>query len=455
MLSETFLLEKMAEITVSESDFKERGIAETDDSFKYAEEEVTATVQAILFKGGFCDSTTGENSFVCLVLDRTPFYCERGGQKSDQGEIRARDGAVLSVLDVQSVGGYVLHYGTVDGCFVCGGEAACAVEKERRAALRRGHTAAHVFDEFLFQEKVPRSDFSVVVFPDQIRIEVVKRAWTRDEIESAEKHMEEHIKRNLRLETEIVPLEEVLQRKDILSVFEEKYPKSVRVVTILGVSSQACGGTHTETTGELVDAVICGEKSLSGGKRKVTVAVGKKAVSARRKEREIEKYLQEEQNEDVLSKLEKYLKDEGGIPVGSRRAVEECLAGAKKRRAREEKERERAGIKDLEQKCLEIISSDEAVFVFSPPLSRKETAICLSRCNEKNKKVFLIQKSEAGAEYSISLGESSQGVGEKIKEKYGGRYWGKGCVSGMLSGECRPEEVARFVKDVLKQAGSL
>lgn len=118
-----------------------------DDSAKYRQEDVPATIRAILTPSGYVDSTAGTEGPAGLVLDITSFYAESGGQVGDTGVVEVEGGAgSVVVTDCQVAAGYVLHVGEVQGTLAVGQSVKVRVDYERRMLIRPNHTLTHVLN---------------------------------------------------------------------------------------------------------------------------------------------------------------------------------------------------------------------------------------------------------------------------------------------------------------------
>jgi alanyl-tRNA synthetase len=237
-----------------------------------------------------------------LVLDRTPFYAESGGQIGDVGEIRFASG-VFKVTDCKAKGGYTLHFGKFEGTGPAkqGDAAECVVDAERRDAIRRNHTGTHLLHKALkvvLGEKVNQQ--GSLVAPDRLRFDFTfDRALTADEIRRIEDEVNREILRNDPLVTESMPVDKAKQ-SGAVALFGEKYPDPVRVVAVGDFSKELCGGTHCRAAGDIGSLRITSEGSIASGIRRVEAVTGAGAV----------RHMQEDR--DTLTGLSRKL----GVPVG-------------------------------------------------------------------------------------------------------------------------------------------
>eukprot|EP00917_Polyrhabdina_sp_WS-2016_P029592 GHVP01063117.1.p1 GENE.GHVP01063117.1~~GHVP01063117.1.p1 ORF type:complete len:412 (+),score=91.65 GHVP01063117.1:1023-2258(+) len=378
----------------------------TDDSFKYNKEDIWSTVVSI-----------NEDKEVSVVLDRTNFYAEKGGQKSDVGLLITEKGGCLLVDDVQVINGEIVHKGTLSGSIEVGDSVLCCIDKEVRDALSRGHTGAHAFDEFLFGDNRKRDDFSVQVFPDMIRIEIEQAVYKDEEIERIQNHFQKLIQEEREIITEILPVTEALKRDDILSVFKDKYPENVRIVTISGLGKQVCGGTHLMNTKELLDAVVVVDRSQSVSKRKVIIVFGYKALQVRETLSKVYYILD---TSGDISYIENVLKVEGSLPIRERRSIDEKLKSIRKIRLEEKKIEDKKKMEELTS-MLESFSFDKnKLFLFERELEKKEVSLLLSKFKTKRLKQGFLSKGETSMTYGIYLGDINI---ETIVEALGGKCW--------------------------------
>jgi alanyl-tRNA synthetase len=223
-----------------------------------------------------------------IVLDRTPFYAESGGQIGDAGEIVFAAGT-FRVTDCKAKGGYVLHFGKYEGKSAAktGDAADCRVDAERRDAIRRNHTGTHLLHKALkvvLGEKVHQQ--GSLVAPDRLRFDFTfDRALTADEIRAIEAQVNAEILRNEPLVTQILPVEEA-KRSGAVALFGEKYPDPVRVVAVGEFSKELCGGTHCRAAGDIGSLRITSEGSVASGIRRVEAVTGAGAVQQMQDDRE-------------------------------------------------------------------------------------------------------------------------------------------------------------------------
>lgn len=223
-----------------------------------------------------------------IVLDRTPFYAEMGGQLADHGTIRLADGGVVEVHDVQApIRGLSVHRGVLtEGTVALGERAYAEIDTVRRLAIARAHTSTHMVYAGL--RRVVSSDAAQAGSensPSRLRFDFRHSSPVggerMDEIESL---VNDKVAEDLLVTTEVMPLEEA-RSKGAIALFGEKYGKEVRVVTIGdGFDKELCGGTHVPSTGHIGRIAILGEGSIGSGVRRLDALVADSAYRFQRKE---------------------------------------------------------------------------------------------------------------------------------------------------------------------------
>ncbi|MDX1918159.1 MAG: alanine--tRNA ligase [Candidatus Caenarcaniphilales bacterium] len=219
--------------------------------------------------------------FWLLVLDRTPFYAESGGQVADRGLI-LKDQIIFEVIDVQKSGQVFVHKGKFksDKIFEIGDEVCAAVDSKRRSELRKHHTCAHLLQAALREilgAEVQQA--GSLVQPDRMRFDFTyPKGLTDDQIDQIEARLNEWIKADLPVETELLAYDQALA-KGALAFFGDKYEDRVRVLRIgknyeEAVSIELCGGTHVSHTAEIGAARLVHEASIAAGTRRVEVLAG-------------------------------------------------------------------------------------------------------------------------------------------------------------------------------------
>jgi alanyl-tRNA synthetase len=213
-----------------------------------------------------------------IVLDRTPFYAEGGGQVGDRGTIREPGGgsALFTVEDTQRpVGGLIVHRGTLRGRLKVGQTVEAVVDAERRAHTMRNHTGTHLLHRALRNVvgDMARQAGSLV-HPDYLRFDYpFDRALTDDEKRAIEDEVRAIVRDDRPVTVEFLPMAEAIER-GADAFFDEKYGETVRTVRVQDYSFELCGGTHCRATGQIGSFVITGERSIGSGQRRIEALTG-------------------------------------------------------------------------------------------------------------------------------------------------------------------------------------
>ena len=216
-----------------------------------------------------------------LVLDRTPFYAETGGQVGDRGSLFALNGD--KVADVQTaypaVPGLTVHRIVSTAPIRVGDELRAEVAQPLRLSTMRNHTATHLLHAALRQVLGTHvKQAGSVVEPPRLRFDFTHyAAMDKAEIEEVERLVNEQILRNTGVETKVLPLEQAVAT-GAMALFGEKYGDQVRVVSVPDFSKELCGGTHVRRTGDIGVFKIVYEGSISAGVRRIEAVTGEGAV---------------------------------------------------------------------------------------------------------------------------------------------------------------------------------
>ena len=245
-----------------------------------------AKVLAIVVEGEQAEEiVSGMDAMV--VLDKTPFYAEMGGQVADHGVLTA-EGVVFTVSDVQkNKGGKFMHYGKLaEGSLSVGDTVTAAIDTERRAAIRRAHSATHLLDAALAKvlgDHVHQA--GSLVEPDRLRFDFTHfEAITPDELNRVEDMVNDAILEGMAITTEELPIAEAKARGAV-ATFGEKYGQTVRVVTMGDFSMELCGGTHLDNTAKAGPFRIKSESSVASGVRRIEATTGKATLEEMRHSR--------------------------------------------------------------------------------------------------------------------------------------------------------------------------
>jgi len=215
-----------------------------------------------------------------VILDRTPFYGESGGQIGDIGSIRT-DTGVIDIDDTfKPTPDVFVHRGMVAEGFVrVGEEASAQIDAERRQSIRRNHTATHLLHRALRDTLGAETrQAGSLVAPDRLRFDFTAlEAVTPGQLHTVAEIVNQEIGRNTPVSTEVRPYKEAVA-SGAMALFGEKYGDAVRVVSIPDFSQELCGGTHVAATGEIGPFLIVSEGSVAAGVRRIEALTGNAAI---------------------------------------------------------------------------------------------------------------------------------------------------------------------------------
>ncbi|MBX9426326.1 MULTISPECIES: alanine--tRNA ligase [Streptomyces] len=261
----------------------------------YTNTEGETTVVGLLVNG-VPSPAASEGDEVEVVLDRTPFYAEGGGQIADQGRIRLHSGAVIDIRDVQQpVPGVSVHKGSVQvGEVTVGATAYASIDVRRRLAIARAHSATHLTHQALRDALGPTAaQAGSENQPGRFRFDFGSpNAVPGTVLTDVEQKINEVLSRELDVHAEVMPIDEA-KRQGAIAEFGEKYGEKVRVVTIGDFSKELCGGTHVHNTAQLGLVKLLGESSIGSGVRRIEALVGVDAYNFLAKEHTVVAQLQE------------------------------------------------------------------------------------------------------------------------------------------------------------------
>ena len=278
-------------------------IKPTNDDAKFAGRDIKGTIRAIWNGRNFddhADNTTAGMKPVGIILDKTNFYSEMGGQVADLGELQCmRSGGVFKVEDTQSFGGYVVHIGRVTkGKLSVGNDVMCHINNQRRGKVASNHTMTHVLNFAL--RKVIDGDADQrgsLVNDEKLRFDFTHtQPVSAEEIAKVEEIVNHQIDQDLTVFADLAPLDKAQSIAGLRAVFGETYPDPVRVVSIgievdqlinnpendawTSASIEFCGGTHIESTAQAKRFALLSEEGIAKGIRRITAITGDDAIAA-------------------------------------------------------------------------------------------------------------------------------------------------------------------------------
>jgi alanyl-tRNA synthetase len=273
-----------------------------------------------LLKGGAAVPELNTDDEGEVVLDRTPFYAESGGQVGDSGEL-ASPGVHFNVADTQKRGTAFSHVGRVaQGKIRVGDTLDARVNGERRRATALNHTATHLLHAALrrvlgthVQQK------GSLVAPDRLRFDFSHmQPVTVDELREIERLVNREVRRNTAAQTELMDYESAVAA-GAMALFGEKYEQNVRVLRIGEFSMELCGGTHVSRAGDIGFFKITSESGVASGVRRIEAITGEAAI-------------------DYVEKSDELLRDLSSLVRGSREDVADKVRDALERIRQMEKE---------------------------------------------------------------------------------------------------------------------
>ncbi len=225
----------------------------------------------------------GQAEPIGIALDRTPFYGESGGQVGDVGVLSA-EGVEFEVTDTQKDGDLWLHVGTLKkGKLTVGQTVTAAVDAERRAGIRRAHSATHILHHALRQTLGPQAtQRGSKVDRDVLRFDFTHAQPVSDaELTTIETEINTRIAEGAAVTTKLMPIADA-KALGAMALFGEKYPDNVRVVKMGDWSIELCGGTHLSNTGQVGFCKVVAEEPVAKGVRRISAVTGQKALERTR-----------------------------------------------------------------------------------------------------------------------------------------------------------------------------
>ncbi|MDW6018048.1 alanine--tRNA ligase [Vibrio plantisponsor] len=244
----------------------------------YSATEGQGTITAMFVEGNEVDSLSAGDKAI-VVLDETPFYAESGGQCGDAGVLKLESG-LFKVEDTQKLGNAFAHHGVlVEGVFAKGDKVTAVVDAKRRQATSLNHSATHLLHAALRQvlgEHVTQK--GSLVKPEGLRFDFSHlEAVTAQELKEVERLVNEQVRRNHVIETNIMDIESA-KKKGAMALFGEKYDDQVRVLSMGEFSTELCGGIHASNTGDIGLFKITSESGIAAGIRRIEAVTGESAL---------------------------------------------------------------------------------------------------------------------------------------------------------------------------------
>ena len=246
----------------------------------YESLESSAMVQAILKQDRLVQEVE-EGDKIEIILQRTPFYAEGGGQVGDSGTLTGTDGAITVEQTTRPLPDMVVHQGTVTRGRIRAGEFVNAsVNPTTRQDAQRNHTATHLLHAALRDLLGPHvKQYGSLVGPNRLRFDFAHfRPLTTRDIDEIELVVNNEVRKNERVATEVMSIQDAVA-KGALAFFGDKYGEQVRVVTVESFSKELCGGTHCRQTGDIGLFRIESETGVAAGVRRIEAQTGSGALA--------------------------------------------------------------------------------------------------------------------------------------------------------------------------------
>ena len=261
------------------ADYNEQLKSEKSTDFKgYDAVHFSGTVVE-LFNQGEAVNILEDGQEGIVVLDRTPFYAESGGQVGDTGTLKVVGGEFV-VSDTTKLGNAFAHHGKVIGRIGVNDKADAQIDADRRERIKKNHTATHLVHEALRQvvgEHVAQK--GSLVMPERLRFDFSHfEGVTKSQLREVEDIVNAEIRKNFKLETKLMDIDEA-KAQGAMALFGEKYDDEVRVVFIDDFSIELCGGTHVSSTGEIGLFKLVSEGGIAAGVRRIEALTGADAVN--------------------------------------------------------------------------------------------------------------------------------------------------------------------------------
>ncbi|KAF2146976.1 uncharacterized protein K452DRAFT_218807 [Aplosporella prunicola CBS 121167] len=454
---------------------QEMKIAPTDDSAKFGRDNIKGQIKAIYHQEKkFVKSTSEipEGEQFGLILDKSNFYAEQGGQEYDTGKIMI-EGERESAFDVQNVqvsNGYVFHTGHLNyGSLSVDDEVLCEYDELRRNPIRTNHTGTHVLNyglrEILGFEIDQKGS---LVAPEKLRFDFShKSAVTEAQIKKIEEVCSGYIRDNRSVYVEPIAVADAYKIRGVRAIFGEKYPDPVRVVSIGApvseimkdpdnekwekLSIEFCGGTHVNSTGEIKELVILEESGIAKGIRRIIAVTGQGAYDVQRVAADFDEHLTKLEkmpfgaDKEALAKSTQTQLNELSISYVTKEAFRKRMTAVSKAILDEQKKASKAENK----KVLDAVTgyfekNKDAKFLvqkldYSPHVNKAITeAIKHVSSKSKDKTVYLISASteEGKVAHGCYMGDHFETQGgsagdwaNQVSGVIGGKAGGKGKTS--------------------------
>ncbi|RKP30781.1 alanyl-tRNA synthetase, cytoplasmic [Metschnikowia bicuspidata] len=470
------------------SELEQRGVPKTDNQFKYGTENTRSLIVALYDGSAFVDLITEVGRAYGVILDKTPFYAELGGQEYDTGSLVVDGVADFAVTNVQQYAGHVLHTGQLTyGALAVGDEVIATYDETRRAPIRNNHTGTHVLNLALREVLCDGVDQKgSLVAPEKLRFDFShKQALTKDELQRVEDICNEQIRANKQVYARDVPLEQARGIRGVRAVFGETYPDPVRVVSIgvsvdalladpgndawCDVSVEFCGGTHVAKTEDIKELVVIEESGIAKGVRRVVCVSGREAAAVQKLAQEYEAQVAAADCMPFGAEKEARVKE---ICVALKKTTLSVLAKARlntqfARLDKSIKDHARAIQKEEQKRTLDVVTAwlgdtERALqpfLVAHVPIGANAKAIIeainLVKKQQPTKSLYLVTGTEGRVAHgcyvsdeAMAKGADASALAAAVSAHIGGKAGGKGnVVQGMGD---QPEGITAAVEEVTR-----
>ncbi|KAI9720048.1 MAG: Alanine--tRNA ligase [Candelaria pacifica] len=452
---------------------KMNDVPKTDDSAKFGKGNITSQVKAIYHAKSFLKSTKeiSEGEQLGLILDRTNFYAEQGGQENDTGKILIDGVTELEVQNVRVYAGYVLHTGYIKyGILDVGNEVICEYDELRRWPIRNNHTGTHILNYALREvlgDGIEQK--GSLVAAEKLRFDFSHKSGISDsDLAKIEEISTGYIRQNFPVYAKDVPLATAREIFGVRAVFGETYPDPVRVVSVgvevdslledvknpkwKEVSVEFCGGTHVQKTGDIKELIIIEESGIAKGIRRIIAVTGEDAHEVQRVADQFSQRLKSLENMPNGHEKEQKVKatqmelNELSISAISKASFRDRFAKVHKAVLDEQKARQKAESKLAVDTIVGYFSKEEnqekSYLVTKLPISANSKAVSeainhvKSKSKEKSVYVFAADSEEGKivhgcyvSERSIKEGASASDWSNTVSSVVGGKAGGKAPTS--------------------------
>ncbi|CAI5760685.1 unnamed protein product [Candida verbasci] len=462
-------------------------VEKTDDSAKYGTENIKCKIIAIYDGNNFLPSIKEEDKKQFgILLDKTPFYAEQGGQEYDTGKLVIDGKTEFNVENVQVYGGYVLHTGyLIEGEFQVGDEIIATYDELRRWPIRNNHTGTHILN-FALRETLGNGveQKGSLVAPEKLRFDFShKQGLTQEELEKVENLSNQYIKDNKTIYYQDVELNSAKEINGLRAVFGETYPDPVRVVSIgvpveellkdpknpkwHEISIEFCGGTHIAKTSEIKDLVIIEESGIAKGIRRIVAVTSHDAKKVQEIANDFEQEIIRVDNlpfgntkENEAKQLGSNLNKLSISVLDKKRLAARFLKLDKsiKEKTKQLQKEESKKVLDIVKKWLDEGKSDYFVDHINISASVKAIteAVNFVKKQDKTKSFYLLASNSDDkvahgcyiSDEAIAKGLDVNKLSKAVTDQIGGRAGGKGnTVQG--TGD-KPENISKAIEELNK-----